>query len=202
MHSNRHETPRTDTGLPQRPASPPRGKAATIAFLAVALGGAAFIGLFSALRHEDHRASAPADARTDAPLIAAIPASPLDADRVRHVFGHVPIDGGIVETTFTLTNSSSEPTRIVATYTSCRCTTATLTFADGHSEGPFGMPGHDLPTTLDRQVAAGGKVRVTVRFDPAAHGSDATGPVERTIAVHTGDGASTALAFTANVVKR
>lgn len=203
MYSNRHETPGTESGPPSNAASPARERAVTIAVLAVTIGGTALVGLFSALRHEDHRASASVAAGpaavSDAP---AIPASPLDADRDRHDFGHVPIHGGVVETTFTLTNTGRQPTRVVATYTSCMCTTATLTFADGDTEGPFGMPGHDLPVTLDRQVAAGGRVTVTVRFDPAAHGPDATGPVERTIAVHTGDGASTTLAFTADVVKR
>lgn len=134
--------------------------------------------------------------------VPSAPPSPLKVDHLRHDFGNVPIDGGVVKTTFTLTNETSAPVTLVAAYTSCMCTTATLRFADGSQEGPFGMPGHDLPVTLSHDVAPGASVTLLASFDPGAHGPDAVGPVERMIALHTADGARATVTFTANVVKR
>jgi len=128
------------------------------------------------------------------------PPSPLVADHPLHEFGDIPITGGVVEAEFQLTNQSAAPAHIVASYTSCMCTTAVLAFPDGISEGPFGMPGHDLPVTLDRDLAAGETMTVTVHFDPLAHGPDATGPVVRKVAVQDADGGTAVVTFTANVV--
>ncbi len=125
----------------------------------------------------------------------------LTADRTLHVFGDVPIAGGKVHTRFTVENKSSAAVQLVDLYTSCMCTTVTLEFADGKVEGPFGMQGHDLPTTLDRELAPGEKVGLIVTFDPAAHGPEAVGPVTRQILVGTGSGSRLILTATANVVR-
>jgi len=125
----------------------------------------------------------------------------LVADRTLHVFGDVPIAGGNVQTRFTVENKSSEALQLVELYTSCMCTTVTLEFADGPAEGPFGMPGHDFLTTLDRELAPGEKVGLTVTFDPGAHGPDAVGPVTRQVLVGTSGGSQLILTLTANVVR-
>lgn len=170
---------------------------------AVALAGAAVIGTFWVAA--DKPTAATSGAVSPAPPAAAAapapaPPSPLEVDHVLHEFGDVPINGGIVEATFVVTNAGEDPAGIVAAYTSCMCTTATLAFPDGTAEGPFGMPGHDLPVTLDRELGGLGSVTMTVRFDPGAHGPDATGPVERGVVLHTADGAAMTVRLTANVV--
>lgn len=140
---------------------------------------------------------------TPAPSIAVLPPEPtnlLKADHVRHDFGEVAVSGAPVEAFFTLKSIDQNPTQIVAAYTSCMCTTAILDFPDGNSEGPFGMPGHDAPVRLDRDLGADEAISVTVHFDPGAHGPDAVGPVERTVTVHAANGSSVTLVLAANVV--
>jgi len=125
----------------------------------------------------------------------------LIAEPLTRDLGDVPIGGGKVQTSFMVRNDSDEAVRLVSVYTSCMCTTAVLAFEDGPKEGPFGMPGHDLPTSLDRSLGAGQTMEVEVTFDPAAHGPDAVGPVTRGIAIHLDDGEVLILQFNANVVR-
>lgn len=125
----------------------------------------------------------------------------LVADRTVHEFGDVPIDGGVVETVYNVRNDAAEEVRLAAVYSSCMCTTAVLEFADGTSAGPFGMPGHELPTTIERTLAAGEQFRVRVQFDPAAHGPEGVGPTRRAVAIHTANGAMLQLDLTANVIE-
>lgn len=127
--------------------------------------------------------------------------TPLQVDRQSYDLGSIPIDGGNVEAAFEVWNEGSSPVRLAAVYTSCGCTTAVLEFADGSTAGPFGMPGHDLETTLDRTVDAGEKFNINVIYDPMAHGPDATGKYMRTVTIHTQDGGGIEVAITVNVVK-
>lgn len=197
MSNTRHPTPRQS---PQRSGSPsprPRRRAAFVA-AGVVIAGVAVLGLYSAT------GTPPGIARPGAAVTAPEPepieVSLLEADHLLHEFGDVPIGGGIVRASFVVTNPEPAPEDIVSVYTSCMCTTAELTFPDGSTEGPFGMPGHELPLTLDRALGSKEAVTVTVRFDPAAHGPAATGPVERKVALHTADGGTMILSLTANVV--
>jgi hypothetical protein len=127
--------------------------------------------------------------------------SPLLAERDKHDFGDVPIDGGTVSTVFEVTNPGADPVRLVSVFTSCGCTTAEIEFPDSSTEGPFGMPGHSLPTGLDRTIGAGETLKVRVMFDPAAHGPEGLGRVMRTVTLHTADGAGLSLEIRANVVR-
>lgn len=132
---------------------------------------------------------------------AALEKTLLEADRRQHDFGRVPIYGGDVETAFQVSNGGPDPVRLVSVYTSCGCTTAVLEFDDGSREGPFGMPGHELPTRLHRPLRPGEAVRVRVIFDPAAHGPAGLGPVTRAVSLHTGDGGGVELVIAAEVVQ-
>jgi hypothetical protein len=127
--------------------------------------------------------------------------STLTADEALHEFGEIPIDGGDVTTTFTLTNSGQSRARVVAVYTSCGCTTAALEFTDGTTVGPFGMPGHGDMPELDRAIEPHESFRVQVTFDPAAHGPQGLGSIMRAVNVHTRDGGTTELRITAQVVR-
>lgn len=153
----------------------------------------------------DDSAGAPAMRRTVSPA-AAQQGSPeqaaplrLEADHLSHDFGDVPIDAGEVSADFRIRNASAEPVQLAAVYSSCMCTTAVLEF-DGWRSGPFGMPGHDLPNAVDREVAPGGQFTMRVTFDPAAHGPEGVGPTRRQVALHTVNGGFMHLELTANVV--
>jgi len=127
--------------------------------------------------------------------------SALKADHANFAFGDVPIGGGVVHTDFLVRNTSDQPAHLVAAYTSCMCTTADLIMPDSTDLGPFGMPGHGASRPLDRTIQPGGTFTLRATFDPAAHGPDAVGPVQRQVAIHTADGATFTVEFTANVVK-
>lgn len=129
------------------------------------------------------------------------PPTPLEAQVAKRDLGTVAIADGLVETTFRVTNRADEPTGLAAVYTSCMCTEVTLEFQDGSVEGPFGMPGHELPVTLERTLTPGETFTVRATFDPMAHGPDAVGPVQRAIAVHSDNGGMLRLDFTADVVE-
>lgn len=127
--------------------------------------------------------------------------SPLAADEWRHDFGEIPIDGGDVTTTFTLTNQGEDAAQLAAVYTSCGCTSAVLEFTDGSSVGPFGMPGHGAMPELERNLEPGESFDVQVTFDPAAHGPQGLGSVMRAVNIHTRDGGTTELRIRADVVR-
>lgn len=176
-----------------------RGWAVAIALATVGFLGVVALTLVAAARggHE----MAPESASP--PVTAVLPPEATDllkADHVRHDFGDVAVSSAPVEAFFTLESLDRDPTQIVAAYTSCMCTTAILDFPDGNSEGPFGMPGHDLPVRLDRPLGAEETLTVSVHFDPGAHGPEAIGAVERTVTVHAANGSSVTLVLSANVV--
>ncbi len=135
------------------------------------------------------------------PVEQELPPTPLEAEVASRDLGTVGIGDGLVETEFLVTNSAHEPTKIAAAYTSCMCTEVTLEFQDGSVEGPFGMPGHELPVTLTRTLAPGETFTARATFDPMAHGPDAVGPVQRAIALHSDNGGMLQLDFSVNVVK-
>lgn len=136
-----------------------------------------------------------------APAKQEPPPTPLKAEVATRDLGTVGISNGLVETEFRVTNTADEPTWLAAAYTSCMCTEVTLEFADGSIEGPFGMPGHELPVRLERALEPGETFMARATFDPMAHGPDGVGPTQRAIALHSGNGGMLQLDFTINVVK-
>lgn len=142
-----------------------------------------------------------ADQAPTATVTREAPPSPLAAAVPSRDLGTVEITGGLIRTEFAVTNAGDTPTGLTAAYTSCMCTEVTLQFEDGTRRGPFGMPGHDLPVTLERPLAPGESFTVLAAFDPMAHGPEAVGPVRRGIALHTENGGMLRLDFAVNVVK-
>lgn len=117
-------------------------------------------------------------------------------------WGSLKINGGIVQTKFTLKNTSSQALKITKLETSCMCTEASLKVGD--QESPFfGMPGHAGNPGWPAEVAPGGEMILTVKFDPAAHGPEGLGKVDRLARIWFSEPANSYrdIAFTANVVK-
>jgi uncharacterized protein DUF1573 len=114
-------------------------------------------------------------------LDATIPRGDVgfSADRLEHDFGSVRIDEGKVSTLFRVKNSSDKTIRVTQLFTSCMCTTVSLELADATVAGPFGMPGHDSDTVLNRSFKPGEEFVATLTFDPAAHGPEGVGEVVR-----------------------
>lgn len=89
---------------------------------------------------------------------------------------------GNVSHDFEIKNDSKENVLIENIFTSCACTTATLTTSDGKKYGTFGMHEKD---DLDIEIESGDSAILTVIFDPAAHGPSAVGKVRRTVYINT-----------------
>jgi len=101
---------------------------------------------------------------------------------------------------FGVKNSAAGVARLTEVYTSCMCTTVRLEFADSRVAGPFGMRGHDLPTTLARTLKPGEEFVALVTFDPAAHGPAGVGPVVRQVLLQTAERGRLLLTLRANVL--
>ncbi len=98
--------------------------------------------------------------------------------------GTISMSAGKVSQIFKITNSGKAPVRVKKIYTSCMCTTATLTTKEGKA-GPFGMPGHAMIPTISQVIIPNEEASVEAVFDPAAHGPQGVGRVRRTIYIET-----------------
>lgn len=112
-------------------------------------------------------------------------ASVLSAIDNNFDWGTISMKNGDVSHKFELQNDGTETVKIEKIYTSCMCTTASITDASGKKRGPFGMPGHGLPSRTNVKVEPGQSVIVNAIFDPAAHGPMGVGLAQRSIYLET-----------------
>jgi len=87
---------------------------------------------------------------------------------------------GLVNHTFTITNSSDKDVFIEKVYTSCMCTTAYLESPSGE-KGPFGMEGMGYLPPANEALTAGESRDIKVVYDPNAHGPAGVGSIDRVI---------------------
>ncbi len=133
----------------------------------------------------------------ETPSADAALARNLVAEHSTHDFGAISMAKGKVNKSFAVKNTSQQPITITKIFTSCMCTVASIVH-EGHTEGPFGMPGHGLIPSIDIALTPGKTAEVEVTFDPAAHGPAGVGPIAREIYVDSSAGRLT-LSFTAQV---
>jgi len=106
----------------------------------------------------------------------------------KYDFGIIPMSKGKVNHIFNISNTGDSDLKISSIFTSCMCTEASLEI-DGKRSPDFGMPGHGKnPVFWSEKIAPGKTARLTVIYDPNAHGPDATGPITRTITVVSNSG--------------
>ncbi|MBI5817248.1 MAG: DUF1573 domain-containing protein [Candidatus Yonathbacteria bacterium] len=99
-------------------------------------------------------------------------------------FGTISMSAGKVSHVFKIKNSGTNLVQVKKIFTSCMCTTATLTTKQGKA-GPFGMPGHAMIPTISQTIIPNEEASVEAVFDPAAHGPQGVGKVRRTIYIET-----------------
>jgi len=131
--------------------------------------------------------------RPDASSESANIAQEVDFD-----FGTISMSAGKVNHVFSVPNDGVEPLAILQMYTSCMCTTATLTVGE-NVFGPVGMPGHGAVPKFDAVILPGDQGSVEVIFDPTAHGPAGVGKISRVVTLETGDGTPIEFSFAANV---
>lgn len=127
----------------------------------------------------------------------------IEIDHHNFDFGTISMAKGKVNHNWKIKNTSQNPLQISNLITSCMCTTAQLK-ADGKAISPiFGMPMHgDEKSNWSEEIASGKAAEIEATFDPAAHGPEGTGPIERIISFKTNDPdkKTVELHFSANVI--
>lgn len=113
-------------------------------------------------------------------------------------FGTISMAAGEVARQFKIKNTGSEPVVITKLYTSCMCTTATLSVGEKRL-GSFGMPGHGAIPRVDQTLLPGEEAEVEVVFDPAAHGPAGVGKIQRVVTIENSAGRAIELSFAAMV---
>lgn len=114
-------------------------------------------------------------------------------------FGTVPMSKGNITKAFSIKNTGTDTLKLFNVKTSCHCTKAFIT-VDGADSPSFGM---DSLSAWTGEVLAGKEAKLTVVFDPAFHGPQGVGPINRFVSVETNDKSNAKLTFTltGNVVK-
>lgn len=112
-------------------------------------------------------------------------------------WGDLKINGGLVEKQFKIKNEG-EAVKTTRVETSCMCTEASL-----NGSQFFGMPGHAGNPGFVMDLGKGEETTLIVRFDPAAHGPEGLGKVDRVVRIwfNQPENSYQDIAFSANVVK-
>lgn len=120
-------------------------------------------------------------------------------DNNRYDWGAISIDGGVVDHSFFIENTSANALKLYEVKTSCMCTTAWLKTKEQTSKR-FGM--HEKGGEVF-EVQPGETAELVVEFDPAFHGPSGLGPISRSVTLQTNDTNNPTLSFqlTANVIK-
>jgi hypothetical protein len=108
-------------------------------------------------------------------------------------WGEIGINNGNAEAFFTIKNEGADPLKLSNIITSCACTTAQLIMGDQQSPA-FGM--HNKSAYVF-EVPPQGEAQLKVIFDPAYHGPNGVGPINREIKITTNDANQPVLKFIA-----
>lgn len=104
-------------------------------------------------------------------------------DNRDHNWGKIPYKGGNVSKTFTLKNSGIDILKLTNVKTSCHCTNAQVNI-EGKESPFFGM---NSVSSWIGEVSPGKEAKLTVIFDPAYHGINGLGHINRLVSVETND---------------
>lgn len=169
-----------EQGKVELAASGTNGAARKILYALIAISVAVIaFGVYRSFEGAGAPRAQAAQAEKPAALVTMRPS--LDLGTVSMAAGKVPFS-------YLIRNGGAEPLTINRIYTSCMCTNATLVTAT-ERKGPFGMPGHGLPTNLKAALAPGETANLQVLFDPAAHGPSGLGRIERIVTVESAESA-------------
>ena len=120
-----------------------------------------------------------------------------------YTLGDVDINGGLVTKEYEVINDTDQMMKLKKIVTSCMCTEAKVSVGDKESKF-FGMEHPtDRNPSINYEISPGEIAKVTVNFDPAAHGPQGTGPFDRVVTLTFSDPAGTKeLTFNGNVVSK
>lgn len=139
--------------------------------LAIFVGLSIFIGLAWLARPTSTNQKANLEEAADIGIVV---------DNKDHDFGTISMAEGVVTYKFKISNPTGQPVEFTKLYTSCMCTSATLT-TSGKKYGPMGMPGHGSIPQFNAVLESSKEAEIEVAFDPAAHGPAGVGRIVRTV---------------------
>ncbi len=111
--------------------------------------------------------------------VLGVAANPASYD-----LGEVPIKGGIVTKEYEIKNTTDSDIELIRIVTSCMCTTASVKAGDKETRFYAMEMGGDKNPFISLKIKKGETAKVTVRFDPAAHGPQGVGPVDRVVSLY------------------
>lgn len=117
----------------------------------------------------------------DEPAVAGMQLEGIEANPEFYDLGEVTLNGGLVTKEYEIKNTSGQALKLKKIATSCMCTQAKVS-VNGRETKFFGMEhGMDKNPPITFEIASGEMAKVTVTFDPAAHGPQGVGPFERIV---------------------
>ncbi len=113
-------------------------------------------------------------------------------DPTSYDWGTIPMSEGNVTKTFSIKNTGTDFLKIFNVKTSCHCTVANIAIDEKTSQN-FGMSGI---SSWIGEVSPGKEAKLNVIFDPAYHGPQGVGPINRFVSVETNDPGTSKITFT------
>lgn len=133
-------------------------------------------------------------------VLSEVAAEGLTATPTDYDLGEVPINGGIVTKEYEVKNETGGDIELLKIATSCMCTTANAKVG-GDETRFYGMEmAGDKNPILSLKVKNGETAKISVQFDPAAHGPEGVGPFDRIVWLYFDNGVKE-LSFSGNVIK-
>ncbi len=105
----------------------------------------------------------------------------VEANPESYDLGDVPLKGGIVTKEYEVINATEQPIKLKKIATSCMCTQAKVSVG-GKETRFYGMEhAMDKNPPVNLEIGQDEVAKVTVDFDPAAHGPQGVGPFDRSV---------------------
>ncbi len=117
------------------------------------------------------------------PIVTVSQNAKVQVDKKSFDWGQIPYSGGNATKTFTVKNTGTDILKLSNIKTSCTCTKADISI-NGKKSPSFSM--HTSSGWVG-EVNPGKEAQLMVVFDPAFHGPQGVGPIERLISVQTND---------------
>lgn len=124
-------------------------------------------------------------------IIASSQNAKATVDSKTYDWGSIPFKGGDVRKIFTIKSIGTDTLKLSNIKTSCHCTKAQIKI--GNIASPyFGM---NSVSTWIGEIPPGQEAQLEVIFDPAYHGPQGVGPINRLINIETNDPSNSRLEF-------
>lgn len=105
----------------------------------------------------------------------------IEATPTYYDLGDIPIKGGVVTKEYEIKNTSGKDMELIKIVTSCMCTSASVKVGDTETRFFAMEMGGDKNPLISVKLKKDEVGKVTVRFDPAAHGPEGVGPFDRIV---------------------